>query len=60
MVSTIWFLIGGIVDLRRLFKDLALRVNDPLDDGRVEDGVSLMDREKIKARDCEITKEKSK
>jgi solute:Na+ symporter, SSS family len=42
-VSTVWFMIGGIVDIRRLFKDLAARVDNPLDDGWVEDHVSLVD-----------------
>ncbi len=36
IVSTIWFMIGGIVDLRQLFRDLALRVDNPADDGWVE------------------------
>lgn len=35
VVSTVWFLWGGIVDTRQLFKDLAARVDNPLDDGRV-------------------------
>lgn len=46
-ISTLWFMIGGIVDLRRLFKDLALRVNNPLDDGWVVGHVSLVDAETI-------------
>ena len=43
-VSTVWFMIGGITDMRRLFADLAKRVDNPLDDGWVEDHVSLMDK----------------
>ncbi|MBK8857115.1 MAG: sodium:panthothenate symporter [Opitutaceae bacterium] len=43
-VSTVWFMIGGIIDTRRLFRDLSRRVDNPLDDGRVENHVSLMDR----------------
>ena len=39
--------IGGCIDLRRLFLDLAARVDNPLDDGRVEGNISLMDRQKI-------------
>jgi Na+/proline symporter len=46
-ISTVWFMIGGIVDLRRLFKDLAARVNNPLDDGWVVGHVSLVDAEKL-------------
>ena len=42
--TTIWFMIGGIKDARRLFRDLAARVDNPLDDGRVEGHVSLMDK----------------
>jgi SSS family solute:Na+ symporter len=45
MITTVWFMIGGIVDIRRLLKDLAARVDNPLDDGRVEGHVSLMDKE---------------
>ena len=44
-VATVWFFIGGVRDLRRLFHDLESRrhVNE-LDDGRVEGHVSLADR----------------
>ena len=43
VVSTVWFLIGGIMDTRKLLKDLKARVDNPLDDGRVKGHVSLMD-----------------
>ncbi|MDD5727188.1 MAG: hypothetical protein PHV59_01370 [Victivallales bacterium] len=43
-VSTVWFIIGGVIDLRRLFKDLGKRVDNPLDDGWVEKHVSLADK----------------
>ena len=46
-VSTVWFMIGGIIDIRRLFKDLAKRVDNPLDDGWVEGHVSLMDKKSL-------------
>jgi SSS family solute:Na+ symporter len=42
-ISTVWFMVGGVIDLRQLFKDLAARVDNPLDDGRVKGHVSLMD-----------------
>ena len=42
-VSTVWFMIGGIKDIRRLFHDLGARVDNPLDDGWVEGHVSLVD-----------------
>jgi hypothetical protein len=45
VISTVWFMAGGIIDMRRLFKDLAKRVDNPLDDGRVEGHVSLVDKE---------------
>ncbi len=44
LISTVWFFIGGVIDIKRLFKDLAARVDNPLDDGRVEGHVSLMDK----------------
>ena len=34
-ISTVWFLIGGVMDTRRLFIDLAKRVDNPLDNGMV-------------------------
>ena len=45
MISMVWFMIGGIVDMRRMFRDLAARtqVND-LDNGMVEGNVSLADK----------------
>ncbi len=35
LVSTFWFLIGGIVDLRKMFRRLAEKEVDHADDGRV-------------------------
>ena len=50
VISTIWFLIGGIIDVRKLFRDLAARVDNPLDNGMVEGHVSLVDREAFDRR----------
>jgi Na+/proline symporter len=44
IITTFWFLIGGIIDTRRLFIDLADRVDNPLDDGSVVGHVSLADK----------------
>lgn len=46
-ISTVWFMVGGFIDIRQLFKDLAKRVDNPLDDGWVEDHVSLSDKAKL-------------
>ena len=44
-ISTVWFGIGGVLGLRQLFRDLAARKEvNALDDGRVENGVSLADK----------------
>ena len=43
-ISTVWFGIGGIIDLRRMFRDLKARVDNPLDDGWVEGHVALADK----------------
>lgn len=50
-VSTVWFLWGGIKDLRLLFKDLKARVVNPLDNGQVVGHTSLADAEKFKEID---------
>ncbi|MDD4061051.1 MAG: sodium:panthothenate symporter [Kiritimatiellae bacterium] len=44
-VSTVWFLWGGFRDMVAMFRDLAARVANPLDDGRVVGHVSLADKE---------------
>ncbi len=46
-ISTVWFMIGGIIDIRCLFRDLTKRVDNPLDDGWVVGHVSLVDAEAI-------------
>ena len=45
LISMVWFMIGGVIDLRQLFRDLAARtqVND-LDNGMVDGHVSLADK----------------
>jgi hypothetical protein len=43
-VSTVWFMIGGILDTRAMFRDLEKRIANPLDDGRVVGHVSLADK----------------
>nr|WP_281398081.1 hypothetical protein [Ruficoccus amylovorans] len=53
VISTVWFLIGGIVDIRKLFRDLAARIDDPLDNGMVEGHVSLTDKAAFEARGVE-------
>lgn len=44
IVTTIWFFIGGIVDLRKMFRDLKKRKVDSLDNGLVSGNVSLSDQ----------------
>ena len=36
LITTVWFFIGGMIDLRHLFRDLEARKRDYSDDGRVE------------------------
>ncbi len=43
LVSTVWFSIGGTVDLMKLFKRLATKEDNVLDDGRVIGHVSAAD-----------------
>ena len=50
-ISTVWFTIGGFLDLRRLFRDLKRRVANPLDDGRVEGNMSLADKKELEEAD---------
>ncbi|HPS52405.1 MAG TPA: sodium:panthothenate symporter [Phycisphaerae bacterium] len=47
VVSTVWFTWGGTRDLCRLFRDLAVKETNVLDDGRVIDNVSADDVEMV-------------
>lgn len=53
VITTVWFMWGGIVDLRRLFRDLASRESNALDNGMVEGNVALSDVAVFKAREEE-------
>ena len=50
-ITSVWFGIGGVVDLVRLFRDLKTRIVNPLDDGRVEGNMSLADKAQLEAID---------
>ena len=53
LISMVWFMIGGIIDMRRLFRDLAARTNpgNALDNGMVDGNISLADKAQLKAVD---------
>lgn len=59
IITTVWFFIGGVVDLRRLFIDLAKRKEDYLDNGMVEGNVSLADKAAVKRVEEEASKEQN-
>ena len=45
MISMIWFMIGGIIDMKQMFRDLSARTQfNDLDNGMVEGNVSLSDK----------------
>ncbi|MBQ9804691.1 MAG: sodium:panthothenate symporter [Lentisphaeria bacterium] len=52
IISTFWFGIGGVVDMRRLFSDLKKRDVDHLDNGIVEGNVSLAEKARLEAIDA--------
>ncbi|MBP3394336.1 MAG: sodium:panthothenate symporter, partial [Lentisphaeria bacterium] len=59
VVSTIWFSIGGSIDLYRLFQRLKEKEDNDLDDGRVVGNVSAADLALIeKVEDSEQTADK--
>ena len=44
-ISMVWFLIGGVIDMRQMFRDLAARTQvNELDNGMVDGNVSLADK----------------
>ncbi len=49
--TVFWFGIGGVLDLFNLFRDLEARIVNPLDDGRVDGHVSLVDKAVLDAID---------
>ena len=57
-VTTVWFMWGGIKDIRALLRDLAARERNELDNGMVsEDHVSLADQAIYAAREAGEKKE---
>ena len=54
IITTLWFGIGGIMDLFKMFHALENRIANPLDDGRVEGEMSLFEKEQLE----KIEKEK--
>jgi solute:Na+ symporter, SSS family len=58
-ISTFWFGIGGFIDLRRLFRDLKARVDNPLDNGRVDGHVSLADKAQFEELEHEAPESES-
>ena len=54
-ITTVWFFGGGLIDLRRLFVDLAARVDNPLDNGQVDGEVSLADQAVFSEREKKDT-----
>lgn len=57
-VTAVWFGIGGAIDLKDMFRSLATREINALDDGRVEGNLSLADKKELEAVDRELAKAK--
>ena len=47
IITTVWFMTGGIIHLRELFRDLAKRIDNPLDNGQVDVHVSVADKARL-------------
>ena len=47
LVSAVWFGVGAVIDLKRLFRDLANRKANPLDNGMVDGHVSVAEKQII-------------
>ena len=58
-ISTFWFGIGGVIDLRRLFRDLEARVTNHLDNGQVDGHVSIADKAEFEKLEHKEPGEKS-
>ena len=55
-VTAVWFGIGGVIDLRRMFRDLDAREANYLDNGMVEGNMSLSDKAQFEAIDKNSSK----
>ena len=53
VITTVWFMWGGIRDLFHLFRDLSNRTSNELDNGMVEGDVSLADVAVFEQREAE-------
>ncbi|MBO4491041.1 MAG: sodium:panthothenate symporter [Lentisphaeria bacterium] len=52
VISMVWFLIGGVIDMKQMFRDLAARTQvNALDNGMVEGNMSLADKAQLEAVD---------
>ena len=58
-VTTVWFSVGGIRDVRQLFHDLRIREADPLDNGIVKGHVAATDAAKFKELEDSARKTKN-
>ena len=58
LITSIWFWIGGLMDMRNLFRDLQNRTTDDLDNGMVVNGVSMSDAARFKDIEEKQTKNK--